>query len=163
MNSPSSHGFFLCSCPWSFISILGLHSIKLSGQQGCSVPGSYRSTLAFTERFIITLSPPFLWPYTYKCRIIHFSILYPAAQSSFLPSRPHPVYQFAFSAIICTLPRFTKNRLPILKLSQDLSVQYPLKLLWRSDIMIMQENLEGCHAQGSQIPSEHRSPLLSYP
>lgn len=63
--------------------LLGLHSCKLSGQQGCLIPGSSLSTLAFTDRFIITLSPPLLCPYTNNCRIVHFSIWYPAVKSFF--------------------------------------------------------------------------------
>lgn len=64
VNSPSLHVcFFFCSFLWSFLSFLGFHSIKLSGQVSCLVPRIYLSTHTFTERFINTLStPPLLCP-----------------------------------------------------------------------------------------------------
>lgn len=103
--------FFFPSFVWSFISFLGLHSIKLSGQESCLVPGTYLSTLTFTERFIITLSPPPLlcpMPTTAGSSTFLFDVQL-HSHPSLKTSSSLPAY---LSASICTLPRFTKNCLP---------------------------------------------------
>lgn len=135
VSTPSSHGFFLCSSPWSYISLDFAVLSYLDSRVVWSLGALSPLWHSLIDRFIIinkSVTPTTAGSSTFPSDIQLYG--HPPLETS-------PIYQFALSTIICTFTKFTKNYLPILGLSQELSVQHPLKLLWRFDIVIIPENL----------------------
>lgn len=101
--------------------------LKLSGQESCMSPGALSPLWHSLKDLLSHCHVPLCFAFNANnCRIIHLSICYPAAQSS-LPQN----FIKSTSPLTCPLHHSQTHKkycLPIPRLSQDLSFQYPLKL-----------------------------------